>query len=308
MNIEDPDLIAHALIFAKVAEHGSFTQAAKHLGMSKSAVSARVRRLEEELQVQLLTRTTRAVRLTDEGATFLETLLRVRERWHDATALLADRHQEPVGVLRITAPVTLSDVWVTPIVCEMMDAHPRLDVHLMPEDSNLDLLHHNIDLAIRVGHPADSSMLISSLGSEHGWVAVGSESPWVSLLMGGPEETARALEAIPWIGAPDTTPEITLTPRDAGPTLRLRPRYRAWAHNGQGLLSLVCHGAGAAILPDSMMLAAGDAVCVVLPTHTAATYSLWALRPAQSYTPSRVLLFLQALRDRLEMYRFRPPT
>ncbi len=304
----DPEIVAKALVFAEVAERGSFTAAARHLGVSKSTVSDRVRALETELDTRLLTRTTRAVRLTDDGVAFLETVLRMREHWRDAVALLATRSEEPVGILRVTAPVTLSDVLVTPVVCEMMAAHPRLEVDLLPDDRNLDLVRSNIDLAIRIGPLPDSSLMVQRLGEEHGWIAVGRGSRWDRCIGGTVRELLDALEnEVPWIGGDGEPSELVLSPRQGGEPLGLtRRRYRARAQNGQGLLSLVQHGAGAAILPDSMMRVGGAQLRTICPGYTAEHYPLWLLRPSRRHTPARVRVFLDRIRQRLEAPIFAP--
>ncbi len=301
----DPDLAAKALIFAEVAECRSFTAAAAHLGLSKSTVSGRVRELESRLDTQLLTRTTRAVRLTDEGAAFLDTVLRMREHWVDATALLATRGDEPSGVLRVTAPVTLSEVLVAPVVCEMLAAHPRLEVDLLPDDRNLDLVRDNIDLAIRVGPLSDSSLIAQRVGEEHGWIAVGRGSRWDTALREAPEQQLERLQEIPWVGSEGRHRELTLTPIEGGDPRRLQIRHRAWTQS-PGLLSLVQHGAGAAILPDSMMRAGGASVRTILPGYTAENYPLWVLRPSRRHTPSRVVAFSNRIRDRLRTPLFVP--
>lgn len=306
MKRTDPDLVAKALIFAEVAECRSFTEAAAHLGLSKSTVSGRVRDLESQLGTQLLARTTRAVGLTDEGVAFLDTILRMREHWHDATALLATRGEEPAGVLRVTAPVTLSDVLVTPIACEMMEAFPRLEIDLLPDDRNLDLVRDNIDLAIRVGPLSDSSLVVQRIGQEHGWIAVGRGSRWDVAPGGDSGEQLEALGEIPWIGNRTEPREQRLVPRDGGPMVIVAPRYRAWTRNGQGLLSLVLNGAGAAVLPDSMMRVGGRGLRTILPSYTAGDYPLWILRPSRRHTPPRVLAFLARVKERLKTPIFTP--
>ncbi|MGH1341324.1 MAG: LysR family transcriptional regulator [Nannocystales bacterium] len=303
----DPDLASRALIFAEVAECGSFTAAAVHLRLSKSTVSARVRELESRLETQLLTRTTRAVRLTDEGAAFLESVLRMREHWVDAVAWLATRGDEPSGVLRVTAPVTLCEVLVSPVLCEMLATFPRLAIELIPDDRNLDLVRDNIDLAIRVGELADSSWVGQRVGEEHGWVAVGRGSRWDDALQGPPEEQLQQLLEIPWVGSAGRRRNLTLTPRDGGDARELQVHHRAWTQSSPGLLSLVRQGAGAAVLPDSMMHAGGADVRVVLPSYTAEHYSLWALRPSRRHTPSRVVAFAERIRDRLRTPLYVPP-
>lgn len=305
MEIE-PDLVAHAIVFSEVAEHGSFTQAAQRLGLSKSTVSSRVRELETALATQLLTRTTRAVRLTDEGAAFLESVQRMREHWLDARERLATQHAEPTGILRVTAPITLSDVLVTPVACEMLSDFPRLQVELLPDDRNLDLVRDNIDLAIRVGPLRDSSLVAQRIGEESGWIAVARGSVWDERLRGDDETQLAILTELPWIAARGFANEVCLTPREDGPERRFTPVRRASAASGQGLLSLTRHGAGVTILPDSMMALGGDELRVILPHYRGGVFPLAVLRPSRRHTPPRVRVFLERVKARLRKPIFTP--
>ncbi len=302
----DPDLVSHAMVFSEVAERGSFTEAARRLRLSKSTVSSRVRDLESALATRLLTRTTRAVRLTDEGAAFLEGVLRMREHWLDATARVATQHAEPMGILRVTAPITLSDVLVTPIVCEMLKEFPRLEVEILPDDRNLDLVRDNIDLAIRVGPLRDSSLVAQRIGAESGWIAVARGSEWDERLSGSDEEQLHTLTDLPWIAEKGSSSEVSLRARDGGAERRFVPRRRASAASGQGLLSLTVHGAGVATLPDSMMVLGGDRLRTVLPHYSGGTFPLAVLRPSRRHTPPRVRVLLERVKAKLREPIFSP--
>ncbi|MEM7609713.1 MAG: LysR family transcriptional regulator [Myxococcota bacterium] len=305
MNI-DADLVGHAMVFSEVAEHGSFTKAAHRLGLSKSTVSSRVRELEAALATRLLTRTTRAVRLTDEGLAFLESVQRMREHWLDARERLALQHAEPSGILRVTAPITLSDVLVAPVLCEMLADFPRLEVELLPDDRTLDLVRDNIDLAVRVGALRDSSLVAQRIGEESGWIAVARGSIWDERLQGDDESQLATLAELQWIGARGFDREVCLTPRGGGPSHRFTPVRRAAAGNGLGLLSLVRHGAGVTVLPDSMMVLGRDALRAVLPHYHGGTFPLTVLRPSRRHTTPRVRVFMERVRQALKTPLFTP--
>lgn len=302
----DADLASAALMFAEVVDSASFTAAARRLGVSKSTLSSRVRGLEAQLQAQLLTRTTRAIAITDEGRVFLESVVRMREHWHDARSALEHRGQTAMGVLRVTAPTTMSDAVVSPIVCGMLEAYPELKVDLLPDDRNVDLVRNNVDVAIRVGELADSSLVARRVGQEQGWLAVQRGSPWDSALAGTDLEKIETLRRMPFAGLVYAAPELTLSSRTTQPSARLKPRYRASAGGSSALLSLVLQGAGVAVLTDSMMLLGGRRLRAVLPDYTVDTYPLWLVRPARRYPPPRVLEFVERLEARLTTPIFEP--
>ncbi len=294
-----PDLLADAVVFAAVAARGSFTAASRELGLSKSAVSARVRRLEASLETRLLVRSTRAVRTTEEGALLATRVELMREHWRDARALLDARRAEPAGVLRVTAPADFASAVVAPVLAEMLAEAPNLVVDLVPDDRTLDLLRHNIDVAIRVSRPEGSSLIVRRLGEETGWVAVGRGSPWAHLHDLPETEQLRSLPDLPWVGSRDDGPVVTLTARDGGGRQSFTPQYRAWVPRGLGLAPLVANGVGAAVLPDSMML--GDPRLVPLaPSHRGGAWSLWMVRPSREHTPARVVELVRRLVARMQ--------
>ncbi len=148
-------------IFVKVAETGAFAEAARAMGVTSSAASKAVRRLEAKLGAQLLTRSTRAVSRTAEGTRLLAGARRLLA---DADALkddLADSAAAPRGRLVISAPEAFGRMWMAERVIEFMRRYKEVEVELMFEDRFVDLVNENVDVAVRVGHPGDSPNLVT---------------------------------------------------------------------------------------------------------------------------------------------------
>lgn len=150
-------------VFAKVVEKESFTAAAEALDMTKSMVSQHVSHLEKELGVRLLNRTTRRLTLTEEGAVYHEGCVRMTQEAEMATNRVSSFQIQPSGVLRITAPVGAVPSLV-PMVSKFMEANPLIKIDLLLEDVKLNLVEHQIDVAIQYGWLQDSSMFATSLG------------------------------------------------------------------------------------------------------------------------------------------------
>lgn len=145
--------------FIKVAELGSFTQAAQYLKQPKSRVSRAVQKLESELGVQLLRRTTRKTQLTQAGRQLLQDvrplLLQLDTALENAVAL----EQEVVGVLKITAPEDLGVRVLGPLISKFSVLHPSLQFELLLENRFVDMLAENVDLALRFGHLNESNLI-----------------------------------------------------------------------------------------------------------------------------------------------------
>ncbi|MBO6889771.1 MAG: LysR family transcriptional regulator, partial [Thalassospira sp.] len=146
-------------VFARVVEERSFSGAARKLGMSKSAVSKHVTKLEDNLGIRLLNRTTRRLSLTDAGSTFYQHCARVVEEIETAEHALTDLRGTPRGTLRISAPLTFGQMYLPQLVTEFMDKYPGLHVDIHLADHMVDLVAEGIDMAIRITRLKDSSLI-----------------------------------------------------------------------------------------------------------------------------------------------------
>jgi DNA-binding transcriptional LysR family regulator len=145
--------------FVQAVEAGSFTLAARRIGLSKSAVGKSVATLEQRLGVRLFDRTTRRIALTAEGADFYQSCLRVLAELDEAQSRAASRRREVSGTLRISLPVTFGRRWVMPVLLELTRQYPKLTLDVGFTDRAVDLLEEGIDLVVRLGEPGNSASL-----------------------------------------------------------------------------------------------------------------------------------------------------
>lgn len=145
--------------FVAVAEHLSFAEAARRLGISPTAASRAIAGLEDQLGAALLRRTTRSVSLTTEGAAYLDRCRRALEELDDAARAIRGEDAEPRGTLIITAPVVFGRMHILPIASGLLRAYPRLDVRLTLTDRVIRLVDEGIDVAVRIAELSDSALL-----------------------------------------------------------------------------------------------------------------------------------------------------
>lgn len=150
--------------FVRTAELESFVRAARALGLSPSAVGKNVAKLEATLNVRLLHRTTRRVRLTDEGAIFLERCRRILDDLREAEFAVSDAGTAPRGTLRISLP-TIGYRFLVPHLPAFAAAYPHIELDLHCNDRQIDLIEERMDVAIRGGELADSSLIARTLGT-----------------------------------------------------------------------------------------------------------------------------------------------
>ncbi len=158
------DTLALFRAFVRVVEAGSFTRVAQEQNSSQPTVSRQVAALEEHLGARLFTRTTRKLTLTDDGRGFYERAKLAIEAVSEAEDAVGRRRSRPSGALRLAMPVVFGRLRVIPHLKEFLTRYPEVSLDLVMNDANADLVEEGIDLAIRSGEIADSSLIARKIG------------------------------------------------------------------------------------------------------------------------------------------------
>ncbi|RMD61740.1 MAG: LysR family transcriptional regulator [Alphaproteobacteria bacterium] len=232
-------------IFARVVETHSFSAAARALGLSKSAVSKQIARLERDLGVRLLNRTTRRLSLTEAGTAFYEGCQRMVAEAEAATRTVTHLAAAPRGVLRVNAPMSFGIRHVGPALPAFMERYPELAVEMVLNDRMVNLVEEGFDVGIRIARLADSTLVARRL------------APSRRILCASPAYLARrdAPRDIEDLRTHDCLLYSYLQTgniwRFAGPdgVRRVRVSGRLRTNNGDTLLAAACGGMGIALLP-----------------------------------------------------------
>ncbi len=156
----------HAMrVFVRIADTGGFAEAARQLHMSPPAVTRAVAALEDTIGTRLLTRTTRAVKLTEAGARYVEDCRRILAAIEEAEAAAAGSYATPTGMLTVTSSVLFGQIYIMPIMTEFLDLHPQVTGRMLFVDRVVNLVDEGVDVAIRIGHLPDSSYSATRVGS-----------------------------------------------------------------------------------------------------------------------------------------------
>ncbi len=153
------------LIFAKVVEQGSFTGAARALGLPKTTVSRKVQDLEERLGAQLLNRTTRRLGLTEAGTVYHDHSQRIARELDEAESAVSQLQGGPRGWLRITASYSIGILWIAPLLGEFHRRYPDIRIDMQLSSDKVDLIAAEIDVALRIGALPDSSLVARKLAT-----------------------------------------------------------------------------------------------------------------------------------------------
>ena len=159
------DTLNDIACFVAVIERGSFTAAAGHLGLSRSAVSKQVSHLENRLHARLLNRSTRRLSLTEAGQTFSAGAQRGLHELAEAEAAVSRLQAEPRGILRVNAPMSFGILQLAPAVPAFLSRFPQVQLDMRLDDRKLDLIDDAYDVAIRIGDLPESSLVARRLGA-----------------------------------------------------------------------------------------------------------------------------------------------
>ena len=230
-------------VFVRVIELGGFSAAARAVGMTPSAVSKLVARLEQRLGARLVNRSTRKLQLTPEGCVFYERGTRILADMEEAEGC-ASRHGAPQGRLRVSTNVPFAHHFLLPLVPEFLALHPSMTLDIVLTDQVVDILEDRTDVAVRAGPMKNSGLVARKLG-ETRMVIVG--APGYLARRGTPTQAQDLLEHNR-LGAnyPRARPGWTL--REGGEEIVLPVSGNAQASDGEALRQLALAGLGLARL------------------------------------------------------------
>ncbi len=284
-------------MFSAVIATGSFSGAARHLGLTPSAVSRAIDRIEARLGVRLILRTTRALRLTAEGQAYLGAARRIIADLDDAEQAIADQGA-PRGRLRVSAALSHGRLCIVPLLGEFAEAFPHILVDLALADQIVDVAGGQADVAIRFGPLADSGLTARKLGT-NGRVIVA--SPRYLARHGNPS-APEDLSAHNCLNFNFRRAEPVWPFRRDGVDFALNVHGNIEANNGETLAQLAAAGVGIARVGTFSVaeeIADGRLVPLLQSYNPGDVETVHAVFVGGANTPARVRVFVDFLADKL---------
>jgi len=285
-------------VFVQAAEMQSFVASGRSLGISASAVGKSIARLEERLGVRLFHRSTRSMRLTQEGLIFLDRCRRILSELKSAELELLGAIELPRGRLRVSLP--LASGLLLPLICDFMEQYSDVELDLNFTNRNVDLIEEGFDLAIRVGALDDSRLMARRC------------TAFRLILVASPEYIARR-------GRPNKASDLSnhdclhfrfvrsgkvfnwpISPVPGAPDIRLPTRLTT--NENMMLIQAAKRGLGIACVPDFTVreaLASGT-LCTFLEREVSQEIVWWAVWPASPHTSPKLSVFVDFLSQRLQ--------
>lgn len=287
-------------VFVRVIELGGFSAAARACGMTPSAVSKLVARLEQRLGTRLVNRSTRRIQLTPEGCAFYERGVRILADLDEAERL-ASEHSQPRGRLRVNANVPFGHHFLLPLVPEFLARHPGVSLDIVLTDEVVDVLEQRTDVAVRAGPLKSSSLVARRLGATR-MVIVGAPA---YLARAGTPATPDDLRRHNLLGLNYMRAASGWPLRCGGEDCLVVPAGNAQASDGEAVRRLALAGLGLARLAAFQAredIAAGRLVPVLEDCNPGDTEEVHAVFMGQGgYLPLRVRAFLDFLAERVRL-------
>ncbi len=287
------DKLSSLKAFVAVAETGHFALASERLGLSRAMASRQVMDLEAHLGLRLLNRTTRRVSLTEQGASYLERCREILAAIDEADREATSQGAEPVGRLRVTAPVLLGVSKIAPQVSAFVSRHPRVEVELVLNDRVVDLVEEGFDLAIRVGRLAESSLIARKIGSTNFVVCA---SPSYLAAHGRPTTPADLSRHQCLIFSYASMGAVWTFTGPLGEEI-VRVGGRILCNNGEALSRMAADGCGIVLQPDFMAepyLKSGELVQVLADYHKEPA-GIYAIHTSRRHAPPKLRAFIDML-------------
>ena len=293
------DTTSRLLMLLDVVELGSFANAAQTKNIDRSVISKQISRLEDDLGVRLLNRTTRSFSLTAAGAEMVKKARELRDLLGQTVRLAENYHQEPRGVLKITSSSIIAKLYLQPVINDFQKRFPQVEVELRLDDRVVDIVAEGFDLAFRVGEPKDSTLIARKIARNR------------LVILASPE-------FINTYGMPKTIEELALLPAAtyASNSLRInsinyidkdgnhkektiKSIFRA--NDGEVLLLKCLSGTAFIVLPAFILakeVIEGQLVPLLPSLHLSDFSAMYAVYPHRDL-PVRTRLFFDAVREHI---------
>lgn len=288
----------HLAAFAAIVRAGSISRAAAKMGCGKSVLSRQLSRLEQDLGARLIQRSTRRLTLTQIGEQILQEALQIDQALANIEQMAGQHQQEVRGRLRITCPMPAIG-HLTPLLTEFCLRYPQIEFTLLVEDRMVDLIAEQIDVAIRVAHLEDSSLIARKLADSQRVLAA---APSYLARAGTPQtpEDLRRHSCLVYAAGGKVFDEWTFM--QDGVSRKIKVGGCLQANNGMALIAAACSGAGV-LLIDRVLVAshfASGELQTLLPQYQLMHGSpIYAVYPARDWLALKTATFVAFLQERL---------
>ena len=280
-------------VFTRVVEAQSFSEAARRMGIAKSAVSKQVSMLEKEVGIRLLNRSPRSLSLTEAGEIYYRHCAEIVNRSVIAINELRQYQNQPTGTLRIASPVSFGGEQLVPIIKEIKSLYPQLKIELLLEDRVINMVDEGVDLSIRIGWMQDSNLVAKKICDSPLVVFASPEY----LAKYGTPKTPQDLAKHSWINLSLFRSPLRWTFEKNGNPETVQMHSELKANSVSAVVSLAQHGQGITVIAKFVIeqeLQKGNLI-ELLPDYQLKPIGVFAVYPHRDHVPPKVRILLEFL-------------
>ncbi len=293
------DVMQSMAIFRRVVEAKNFSAVARETNMSQSTVSKHIAALEERLDTKLLNRSTRSIMLTEAGKEYYHHCIRILNDFQEAEASVGKGKIKPTGTLRISTSAAFGRTCLLPHMKEFFDQFPDIDIDLLFDDDYIDLVKEGIDLAIRIGPLADSTLIARKIGSSPRVVVA---SPDYLVKHGRPKKPADLSKHNCLLYSLQKTPNLWYfnSTQEGDESIKVNGRLKA--SSPDAVCDATVEGLGISILGEwyAREHIKNGRLKVILPDYRPTTYDIHAVYPERRFVPQKVKQMIKFLAEKMK--------
>jgi len=291
------DTTSRLLMLLDVVEGGSFAQAAQSRNIDRSVISKQITKLEDELSIRLLNRTTRSISLTAAGAEMIKKARELRALLNETIRLAENYHLEPRGTLKIAASLIIAKRYLQPVINDFQKRFPQVEIELVLEDRVVDIVAEGVDLAFRVGELKDSTLIARKIARNR--LAILAAPEFINTY--GMPQSIEALGDLPAASYASRSVRITsidyINKEGIASEQPINSVFRA--NDGEVLLLKALSGSAYVVVPAFIIgdeVTKGDLIPLLPQVNLSDYNAMYAIYPHRDL-PVRTRLFFDAVRD-----------
>lgn len=293
------DVMQSMAVFRRVVEARNFSAVARETNMSQSTVSKHIAALEERLGTKLLNRSTRSLKLTEAGKEYYHHCIRILNDFQEAEASVGKGKIKPTGTLRISTSAAFGRTYLLPHLNEFFNSYPDINVDLLFDDDYIDLVKEGIDLAIRIGPLADSTLIARKIGASPRFVVA---SPDYLVKYGRPKKPADLIKHNCLLYALQKTPDLWYFNSTQEGDESVRVNGRLMASSPDAICDATVEGIGISILCEWYVREhiKQERLKIILADYKPTTYDIHAVYPERKFVPQKVKRMIEFLADKVK--------
>ncbi len=288
------DVMHSMAVFRRVVEAKSFSAVARETNMSQSTVSKHIAALEERLDTKLLNRSTRSLKLTEAGKEYYHHCIRILNDFQEAEASVGKGKIKPTGTLRISTGAAFGRTYMLPYLNEFFSTYPDINIDLLFDDDYIDLVKQGIDLAIRIGPLADSTLIARKIGSSPRVVVA---SPEYLVKHGRPKKPADLIKHNCLLYSLQKAPDLWYfnSAQEGDESIRVSGRLKA--SSPDAICDATMEGMGISVLCEwyTRKYIKDGRLKVILQDYHPTAYDINAVYPERKFVPQKVKRMIEFL-------------